>query len=154
MHIDKKIPSMTINEMLVVIIISTIVVGMAFSVLRMVQQHMWSIEKYISKNRTITSLEQSLWIDFNRYSSINYNSQKSTLFFKSELDSVTYRFDTELVVKNRDTFRLATKTKHLFFDGNRIESGKIDALKLILEKTPIEKSLFVYKRKDAHQFMN
>ena len=145
---------MTINEMLVVIIISTIVVGMAFSVLRMVQMHMWSIEEHISKNTTITRLEQSLWIDFNRHNTIHYNLDESVLNFKSELDSVVYKFSEEVVIKGKDTFKLKIENKDLLFDGSPVKSGKIDALKLELAKPPQKKVLFIYKHKDASQFIN
>lgn len=154
MTIDKKISSMTINEMLVVIIISTLVIGMAFSVLQMVQRHVWSIQKNITANTTLTLLEQSLWIDFNKYNVINYEAEESVLLFKSELDSVVYKFNSERIVKNKDTFNLEIKNKYLFFDGNPIESGKIDALKIKLGQSQQEKVLFIYKRKDANQFMN
>ena len=153
MRIDKKISAMTINEMLVVIIVSTIVIGMAFSVLRMVQKHMWSIQKHISANTTTVRLEQSLWVDFNRYNSISYDAAESTLVFKSEIDSVTYKFIEESVIKARDTFKLDVKSKHPFFNGNAITSGAIDAIKLYIGKPEREKSLFIYKRKAANQFM-
>lgn len=154
MKIDKKVSSMTINEMLVVIIISTIVIGMAFSVLNMVQKHMWSIQKNITDNTSVILLEQSLWVDFNNYNTINYSPEEHKLIFKSELDSVSYNFGNMLVTKKQDTFKLSTKQKYLYFNGNRIESGKIDALKLELGNSQKEKIIFVFKRKDANQFMN
>lgn len=145
---------MTINEMLVVIIISSIVIGMAFTVLRMVQQHMWSIQNHMSKNTTLVRLEQSLWIDFNTYNKAVYNASEALLIFKSELDSVTYKLSETYITKTKDTFRLKLKNKNVFFNGHAISSGAIDAIELEYGNSKPSHTLFVYNRKEAKKYMD
>ncbi|WP_299116360.1 type II secretion system protein J [uncultured Winogradskyella sp.] len=153
MTIDNKIKSFTLQELLVTIIITAIVAGMAFSVLNMVQKHMWSIQKHMTANTALIQLEQSLWIDLNRYPIAKYDSKQSTLKLKSEIDSVNYHFSNDYIVKVKDTFNIKLKSKAFYFNGNIANSGTIDALKLALGKSPNEKILFVYKRSDANQFI-
>lgn len=153
MSIDTKIKSFTIQELLVTLIITTIVVGMAFSVLNMVQKHMWSIQKHITSNTTLIQLEQSLWIDINRYSIAEYDNKSASLLLKSELDSVHYQFTNNYIIKSKDTFNIQLTEKVFYFNGHITNSGTVDALKLFLDKSPSEKTLFVYKRSDANQFI-
>ena len=145
---------MTLNEMLIVLILSSIVMGLAFSVLSMVQRHMFSIQKNIANNTRRIQLEQSLWIDFNTYNSVKYKAESNKLIFKSELDSTTYQFDSNVILKNRDTFHIAVKKKAFYFNGFISKGNKIDALKLTLGIEHQDKSIFIFKTNDASQFMN
>ena len=154
MTLNRKLSAMTLNEMLVVIILSSIVMSIAFSVLSMVQKHMWSIQKNITLNTELIKLEQSLWLDFRRYNTANCNAAKDQITLKSEKDTITYFFSDSYIVKDKDTFNIPIKHKTVFFNGTPTLKGKIDALKLELDKTQQGKTLFIYKYNDAAQFIN
>jgi len=63
-----KIQAFTLSEIIVVLILTTIIVGLAFSVLTLVQKHMRSIQSNFYNTTELKKLETSLWLDFNRYS--------------------------------------------------------------------------------------
>ncbi len=140
--------------MIVVIILTSIVVGMAFSVLTLVQKHMSGIQNNFNKNTELNILEQSLWLDFNRYSEIEYNMINDELIFTSDVNTTTYKFATDYIVKELDTFNIPTHNKLLFFDGDKTTNGRVDAIKFETSKTFQNQPVFVFKQNDANQFMN
>ena len=154
MKTKHKIQAFTLSEMIVVIIITSIVVGMAFSVLTLVQRHMSSIQNNFNKSTELNKLEQALWIDFNRHTKIIYNGTEDKLIFISEIDTINYTFTKAYIIKDQDTFKLPLQHKSVYFDGHEKPSGFIDAIKLETTKTLQNQQLFIYKQNDATPYMN
>lgn len=155
MKIDNnKIQAFTISEMVVVLILTSILVGLAFSVLSLVQKQMSGIQNNFMNTTELNTLEQSLWLDFNRYSKVKYNDRDEELIFANEMDSISYQFYEAYIVKEQDTFFIPLQDKSMFFNGNQMESGYIDAIKLETTKTMQNQHLFVFKYNDATSFMN
>ncbi len=148
-----KIAAFTLNEMLVVIILSGIVVGMAFSVLNLVQRHMYAIQDNFNQQTEVAKLKQSLWIDFNNNNKIRYYKKSSEIVLSSELDSVTYTISNTKVIKEQDTFKVDIKNWEFFFDGQLTEKSQIDAVKITLSKAFQEQQLFIYTHNDAIQYV-
>ncbi len=73
---------------------------------------------------------------------------------KTALDSITYKFQTDYVLREQDTFRISIHKKTLFFDGIQVIEGSLDALKLKLRKTPDDQNLFIFKPNDATVYIN
>ena len=154
MKTNKKIPAFTLSEMVVVLILTSIVVGLAFSVLTLVQKHMQTIQNNFSLNTEINKLEQSLWLDFNRYNKIVFDNREDKLVFSTAIDSIVYKINENYIVRDIDTFNIQFSRKTLFFDGNTTTKGTIDAIKLETSKPFQSQHLFVFKQNDATQFMN
>jgi len=150
---DHKIAAFTLSEMLVVLILTAIVVGLAFSVLSLVQRHMSSIQNNFQQTTELNKLETALSIDFNRYNTIKYNAIENQITFSSEIDSIQYTFTKEYIVKTLDTFKVQLDNKTLFFNGDEIQEGTIDAFKLETSKAFQSQKLFFYKDNDATTFM-
>lgn len=151
MKIHNKIKAFTISEVVVVLILSVIIIGLAFSVLSLTQKHLSAIQNNFSQNTELNMLEQSLWIDFNRFSKIKFDELKNEMRFTNEIDSVSYQFKSDYIIKERDTFLVQFQEKVLFFDGLKVKAGEIDALKL---ETSKKQYLFVFKKNDATSFIN
>ncbi len=149
-----KIKAFTLSELIIVLVLSSIIVGLAFSVLTLVQRHMFSIQDNLSTNATLKKLEQSLWIDFNRYSKIKYSNTNDELVLASEIDSVSYKFLTDYVIKGIDTFNISIESKTLFFDAKTIDFGPVDAVKLKTSKAFRNQELFIFMENDANVYMN
>ena len=149
-----KIQAFTLSEMVVVIILTSIIVGMAFSILTLVQRHMNGIRDNFEKQTEINKLEQALALDFNRYNRIGYNDLEDSLTFATELDSIVYNFTKEHIVKDRDTFKISIHGKQLYFDGEKVDHGPIDAIKLETSKAFQGQPLFIFKQNDATAFMD
>lgn len=154
MKTNRKIKAFTLGELVVVLILTSIVVGMAFSILNLVQKHMAGIQDNFNKRTELDRLEQSLWLDFNTYPSIEYKPFDDTLVFSNEIDSATYSFHKEFIAKATDTFQVSIQNKTGYFLGELILLGKLDALKLETSKDFQGQQLFVFKQNDATHFMD
>jgi len=148
-----KVKAFTLNEMVIVMIISTIVVGLAFTVLSLVQKHMWSIQQNFSLNTEFNRLEQAFWIDINNYGTIKYDEIENELKLNTPLDSTIYKFKQGYVLKDKDTFNISLEQKLFFFNGNEVKSGIVDAFRLQLPKKYKDQHLFIFKINDATQFV-
>lgn len=149
-----KIKAFTLSELIVVMVLTLIVAGMAFSVLQLVQKHMYAIKGNFENSTNITLLEQSLWIDANRSKLMKYDTAKSTLYFISEIDTISYSFQPKYIQKETDTFAVSVTEKLFYFEGKETLLEKIDAFKLITAKEFKSKAIFISKRNTAETYMN
>ena len=149
-----KLKSFTLPELLVVMIITAIVVGMAFSVLRLVQKQIHIIETNFEKTSSLALFEQKLWQDFNELNTIQFNENTNSLLMESEMDTVLYSFQENYILRNSDTIKLKLVANKLFFKGKEVKEGNIDALSIsgIAELPDYE--IFVSKKNDVTLSMN
>lgn len=150
----RKLKSFTLAELLVVMIITAIVVGMAFTVLRIVQKQIHAIQTNFDKTSTLALFEQKLWQDFNEPNAIIYDDQNQTLIMTSETDTVTYLFKEDFSMRNLDTIKLKINPNKAFFKGKEISKGYIDAIRLSAETSLPDYEIFVSKKNDITFFMN
>jgi MFS superfamily sulfate permease-like transporter len=154
MKFRTNIKALTLNEMVIVMVISAIVIGMAFAVLRMVQQHMDSITKNFEYQTQCRLLEQALWIDISNNTYMIYDSVDEVLTLEQHQDTILYRFNEHYVLRNLDTISIGVTEIDLFFEAQSKEDGIVDAIKLTMFKPLRNKVLFVYKINDAAQYIN
>lgn len=146
---NKKLNSFTLSEMLVVLIITAIVVGLAFSVLSIVRRQVHKLQSDTDQRVKYDMLKSKLFLDFNKYPNA-YLSGDDTFLFKSEIDSTIYIIKDNQIVSNQDTLIKNVKEAQFFYKNSQVEKGKIDAIKFIIEeKREVFKSIFVYKYNDA-----
>jgi len=149
-----KVHAFTLSELSIVLLLSSVVVGLAFTVLGLVQKQMGVIQANFNQTLQVTTLETELWLNFNRYPNISYNSATQTMVLKNELDSVTYTFSESYMIKERDTLSVPIKRKQFYFDGIEVTSNSIDAMKLTTTNAFQQRTLFVYVKNDATVYMN
>ena len=149
-----KIKSFTLSELLVVMIITAIVVGMAFSVLRLVQKQISGIQKNYERVTRISFFEQKIWQDFHEFREINYKESERSLTFQSEADTIKYFFGENYIIREKDTMKIQTSIKKILFHGKMIKEGNLDAIAICLEKEIPKYNLFVFKENDFTQIMN
>lgn len=153
MQTNQKINAYTIAEMLVVLVVSSIVITLALLVLNLVQKQIHSIRKNIDYTNEIINLERALWNDFNSRNMI-YNKKKDELLGYNSKDTVTYYFDKEYVLRNKDTLKIGIASKELFLAAEKVNENSIDALELTLTNDFQNKNLFIFTKKDASYYMN
>jgi len=149
-----KVKAFTLAELLVVMIITAIVVGMAFSVLQMIQKQVHLINKNLDKSVALSLFEQKIWQDFNEFGHVEFSKRDNTLAMKSEMDSVVYHFEEQYVLRNKDTVKLKLGIETTFFEGTKISEGEIDAVSISGEKEFPEYKIFISKKNDATLSMN
>lgn len=149
----KKIPAYTLSEMIVVLLLTTIVVGLAFSVLQLVQKQIRFIQTNWEKTTEIRKLEQSLSLDFNRYHQIRYNPNEKRISFKNVVDSTFYQIRDSLFISEKDTFQVRVNSIQFYRHGQEVLEGKMDAIKLKTHKDFQEKEIFVFRINTAKDVM-
>jgi prepilin-type N-terminal cleavage/methylation domain-containing protein len=149
-----KIQSFTLPELLVVMIITAIVVGMAFSVLRLVQKQIHAIEKNFTKTSSLALFEQRLWQDFNELNTIQFNEKENSLLLESEMDTVVYSFRESYILRNNDTIKLKLMTDKFLFKGKEVKEGNIDAVSISGKAELPNYEFFVSKKNDLTLIMN
>lgn len=152
--VTRRIRSFTLSEMIIVMIITAIVVGMAFSVLRIVQKQIHVIQSNFEKTSALVLFEQKLWQDFNEPRNIIYDSNKQKLIMTSEIDTVTYSFQEKFCMRNLDTIKLRIIPSKRFFRGREINSGCIDAISVLAETELPDYHIFISKKNDLTLYMN
>lgn len=147
-----KIKSFTLSEMLVVMIITAVVVGIAFTVLSLVQKQIRKIQENYRKTTELTLLEERLYWDF--YSHNSVTSTDNSITFISEVDTVNYKFDSNYIVRDMDSIRAQVSVLKLYLEGTEVAGDRIDAILLSAEKEIPDYSIFVSGQKDATYDMN
>jgi type II secretory pathway pseudopilin PulG len=149
-----KIAAFTLSELIIVILITIIVAGIAFSVLNLVQKQMFGIQDNFQHATSVRLLEQSLLIDAQRANHMEYNEDEATLHFISEIDTVTYTFAKEYIENATDTFAISITGAKTYFKGLETTAKKIDAFKLTTTKEFRNATVFIYQRNTANTYMN
>ncbi|WP_047415850.1 hypothetical protein [Cellulophaga sp. Hel_I_12] len=149
----KRIKAFTLSEMIVVLVITIIVIGLAFSVLNLVQKQMSGIQQNYEQGTEVNLLRQALWVDFRSYSTINYNAKSDILSFENEVGVMEYQFDETTVIRDLDTLKITITDKMFYFDGNEVSVGEIDAIKILTKKEEGAKVIFVYKNNTAQTYL-
>lgn len=150
---SSKLKAFTLSEMIVVLLLTLIVVGLAFSVLGLVQRQMGGMQKNYENNTEANLLQQALWVDFATYPSIFYTEESNTLRFESELSNKEYIFEKEWIIQEQDTFKLILTSKEFYLDGEKYSSGQLDALRLESSKELGSQLIFVHAENAADEYM-
>ncbi|WP_306013957.1 MULTISPECIES: type II secretion system protein J [unclassified Allomuricauda] len=151
--LTQRIKAFTLHEMLVVLLITALVVGMAYSVLRLVQVQMSGIASNYSEAARIRRLKQSLWADFHSHDRIWYESETKEMIMVNELQQVRYHFMEQMVVKAQDTFKVDIRELTPYFKAEPVTNGEIDALDLYMRQHNRVR-LFVYKENAATSYID
>ncbi len=154
MKLTKKIKAFTLSEMLVVLLLTVIVVGLAFSILNIVQQQMDLTRKNYEKGTELHQLRQALWHDFRTFQNSFFLESEQKLVFENELGGIQYRLLENQLIRENDTFNIELGQKRFYFDGIEVPEGKINALELHTTEGMGGKSIFVYRENDAANYMN
>lgn len=148
MGLNRKIPAFTLVEMLVVLAITAIVAGLAFTIITLFSRNMQHIESNFSKGTERNLFQDRLMVDFNRYSTIHYDPMERTLTCKNPLDSIQYLWEENETLRGTDTLLQEPVNLELFYAGERKESGSVDAIKVTFGDKEND-YIFIFRENDA-----
>jgi prepilin-type N-terminal cleavage/methylation domain-containing protein len=151
--LSQRIKAFTLHEMLVVLLITALLVGMAYSVLRLVQIQMSGIAANYSEAAEIRRLKQSLWTEFHSHDRIWYESETKEMVMANELEQVRYHFMEQMVVKAQDTFKVDIRELNPYFETEPVNNGEIDALDMYMGQHGRTR-LFVFKENAATSYID
>lgn len=149
----KKIKAFTIAELLVVLVLSSIVISIALIVLSLVQKQVSGIQNNLQKQNEIQVLDKMLWHDFNKYK-LQFFNKEEILLCTNPIDTVTYKFNKDFILRNHDTIKVNIKENQFYLDAEKVMENTVDAIEIHFEETFQNKILFIYKTKDATFYLN
>jgi len=151
---QNKVKSFTLAELLVVMVLTAIVIGIAFTILRLVQQQVHKIEGNFDRRTALSLFEQRLWQDFNSHNTVYYDAEKKVLSLESVTEKVNYTFQADMVMRNTDTIKLKLLPQKIFLEGQNVKNGSIDAISISAGPELPEYVIFVSRKNDAAVLMN
>jgi prepilin-type N-terminal cleavage/methylation domain-containing protein len=151
--IKNRVSAFTLAELLVVLVISSIVIALGFSVLNMVRKQVFLIQKNYRKKQTVQTFESVLKRDFNK-GIAKYDSNLDRLIISSNKNDVVYQFLKGIIIREEDTLELLIGKKSFYLDGAKVTSGFIDAVELQFDESFSSKQIFLYQKKDAAYYLN
>ncbi|WP_350290176.1 hypothetical protein [uncultured Croceitalea sp.] len=154
MQLKKKLQAFTLSEMLVVLLLTVVVVGLAFAILNLVQQQMNTAKNNFEKNTELNQLRQALWTDFRTYPKISYIENSQQLLLESETSNTSYTFFDSYILRNTDTLFIAIEEKKFYLEGKQVPFGLVNAMSLKTEKEMGSRNVFVYRENAANFYMN
>ena len=146
-----KIKAFSLQEMMVVLVITTVVVGMA--VLNLVQRQMGSIETIYAIKTDVNQLRQSLWIDFSRYSYVHFDNKNNELRFSNEMGERTYVVLNESSISN-ENLEIEIESIAFYFDNQQVLYGEIDAISITTSKDTGHQEIFAFKENTPATYIN
>lgn len=153
MNSKRKIQAFTLGELLVVLVISSIVVTLAFLTLSNVQRQVKSINDTFETQQKVIKLERLLMLDLNTRNA-SYDSQKKRIVLTRGKDTVSYQFAESTIIREKDTIALSPAKMLFYLDGELVSSGDIDAIECSFSDLYAQKGFFVFKKKDASHYIN
>ncbi len=153
LKLNKKIKAFTISELLVTLVVSTLVIGLAMLILSLINKQLGMIQRNTNSETEVQLLEKALQHDFNTHK-LSFNTKRNEFQAISEIDTVTYQFNDRYIIRNKDTLKVPVFSALGYLDGNLTAHGAIDALSLQLSEKLTARKLFLYKTKDAAFYMN
>jgi len=147
-----KIPSFTLTEMMVTLAISSIVAGLAFTIVTLFTYNIDIISENYSQKNSLQLVESQLLIDFSTYPEVRLKPSEDKIVFTSPIDSVTYHINDSLLIRESDTLLKTPYMTSYFYSGEDVQTGSMDAVKLSSDDPNIP-YLFISKKQDAKAFM-
>lgn len=145
---NRKLKAYTLSEIIVVLILTSIVVGLALSALSLIQKQMTALQKNNENKLEIKSLETKLSILFSQ--SENVEISDNQVYFYRLNDTLKTEITPSVFIIGQDSIELEVIKLKSYFRGENKEAGYIDALSLDIRLNKnISKPLFVSRNNDA-----
>ena len=138
--------------MMVVLIITSVVVGIAFAVLNLVQRQMNGIQNIYEIKSDIVGMRQSLWMDFSKANTVYFDGKRQELYFNNGIEERSYSVTDSLLVGAN--VELAIETIDFFFENQKVTQGEVDALSIKTTKNTGNAEIFVFKKNTPTTYMN
>jgi Tfp pilus assembly protein PilE len=131
---NKQVKAFTIMEITVVMLISAIVIGIAYTAFNIINQSYHSFQQKNEDIAVLVRLDELLRKDFARANTVSKTT--NGIFVKIGTDSVSYEFESDFTVRTSsitDTFKLNAQDVVTSF-----EAGPITAINPVTEQNRID----------------
>lgn len=144
---NHKVNGFTLQELVVVMVITTIVISISMVVLNLVQQQTLKISKTYATATELRLFEKTLRNDMVHFS---FYAAKDQLIGVSEENEVIYGFEDKFILRNQDTLKLKIEKSIFLLENEIVFSGVIDAWDVTISG----RKMFFKNRKSASYKMD
>lgn len=132
----KRVEGFTLTDVIITMIISLMITGIAFSIFRMTYNQLFSYQTDNRAYQDLYLLHMTLQNDFNQAEQITAAGEKITMS-SSAYKSCEYLFSEQSVIRQiseqADTFLLKTSEYVTYFQNGEQSNGTIDRLSFTVE---------------------
>jgi|GEM_PF-1334108 len=154
MKTNHKVKAFTLSEVLIVLVITSIVIAIAFSILRLVTKQYNAISTRYTERAEILKLKQRMLTDMDISKSAFWDSDQEQLSLMSgrkESTSINYEVYDNLLIRNGDTLSKNITTISFFYKGNTVQGGAVDAFEVSIGNDKDVTNFFISTRLSALQ---
>jgi len=152
---SKKVQAFTLNEVLIVLVITSIVVAIAFSVLQLVTKQYNAINIRYEERTEVLKLQQRMFIDLDQSYNATWSSLEEQLIVYDHKESfVTYDIIGNVLMRDDDTLSTGISGATFFLKGDEVEDGTIDGFEIEFIESGREIGFFVCRDLSSLQKMN
>lgn len=149
--INSKIKAYTLSEVLIVLILTTIVVSISFSILNLVHKQFYSIKGNLNETTKLQFVSTRFKLELDKHEDIILDPSKNKISFISPIDTSYVYLNKEYLLFANDSLKMPRIT--YFKKGSKVSSGPIDAIKMEFDKKSLTNVIFISKSQDASQLM-
>ncbi len=128
----KRLPAFTLTDVIVTMIISMLVMGIAFSVFRFAYDQINRYQKANDDYKELFQLYNVMQEDFQCSSECNYHRNELQMLMQEGYKEYFYTLSNDMVIRktdiSSDTFRINTENIVVKFDNEEQISGMIDEI--------------------------
>jgi len=150
---SKKIPAFTLNELMVVLLITVIAVGIALSVLRLVTGQLNRIQSDYQSQNELLHFQKQLKSDMDSAQELFYDEENEILSIIQNDNSIDYIFSQLLSTRQDNELLVTISNIELFYRGAQVDGGTIDALEFKLESQNKEVTVFEKLKTSARLYL-
>lgn len=151
MNKHSKISAFTLSEMMVVLVITSIVVGIAFSVLTLVTKQFKAIEHSYDLQTQLTMFKEQLALDFDKCQAARLDSINQYLSLETNEGLLQYNFEDSQIIRAQDRFSLSYNDMNFYFQGVERKNGLVDAMSVTIKLPGKPIHVFVQRRASAKE---
>ncbi len=150
---SNKVKAFTISEILIVLVITSIVVALAFSILTLVTKQLQVIGKRYETSTEVGLLKQRLILDFEKATYVYWDDIEEQLTVTIDTEEYAYAMAGKNISRDEDTLMVRSYTSQYFYQGSEVEEGIVDALLLTIDLYGNGLPIFVSRRISAQETM-
>ena len=148
---NKKINGYTLNELVIVLALTVIIVGIAFSVLKLVNLQLLSIKKSYEKNSEFLHFQQQLKNDMDSANKMYFNYGEDQLSIHKEDRIINYFLISNRISREDEMISLEFEKWTFFNNGKEVVMGNADAVQFTTKSNNME--LFFFINQAAIQYL-
>jgi len=146
-----KIAAFTLSEILVVLAITSIVIAIAFTTLRLITKQFVVMQDRYKERTEVTKFKQQLLFDVEKGFQVFWDEKLQQLDVLVKDETIRYEMTPAYVLRGRDTLDFKILNTEFYYKGDTVTEGIIDGIEIELEATGRPVRFFVSKTVDAQQ---